>query len=209
VRRLLGRGDPEASAGAAGEAEVAVGVLVAARILDGAERAGRGGERGERGGEEDGTEVRASSSSVHAREGSRGRAGPQARWYGRAVRSLGLVVLVSSLVMTGCGGGAAMGSVGAVFGRDTDTNALYVREAPPGLAAEAAGLLPGDQVVMIEGRYVRDLSEKEIRDELRGDVGTPVLLTILRGSEVRHVKVVRSELRAHNVLRPREQKIAE
>jgi len=99
--------------------------------------------------------------------------------------------------------------VGAVLGRDNDTHALYVREAPPGLGAEKAGLLPGDQVMMIEGRYVRDLSEKEIRSELRGEVGSPVLLTILRGNDVLHVKVTRTALRARDPVQPREQKIAE
>lgn len=120
------------------------------------------------------------------------------------------IAILTAALVAGCsGGGAAMGSVGAVFGRDNDTNALYVREVPPGLAASEAGLLPGDQVVMIEGRYVRDLGEKEIRAELRGEVGSPLLLTILRGNEVLHVKVTRSALRAHEAVQPREQKITE
>src|SRR5262249_56659743 len=105
------------------------------------------------------------------------------------MRSRHALVLASALLISGCGGGSVtVGSVGAVLGRDNETHALYVREAPPGLGADAAGLLPGDQVMMIEGRYVRDLSEKEIRDELRGEVGTPVLLTILRGNDVLNVK---------------------
>ena len=78
-------------------------------------------------------------------------------------------------------GGSAPGSVGAVFGRDNDTRSLYVREVPPGLAAAGAGLLPGDQIVMIEGFYVRDLDAKAIRDKLRGEVGSTVALTVLRG----------------------------
>jgi C-terminal processing protease CtpA/Prc len=99
--------------------------------------------------------------------------------------------------------------VGAVFGRDNDTHALYVRDVPPGLGAEDAGLLSGDQIVMIEGLYVRDMNEKEIRAKLRGEVGSKVALTILRGNDVHHVRVTRSERRALEAMQPREQKIAE
>jgi len=97
--------------------------------------------------------------------------------------------------------------VGAVFGRDNETNALYVRDVPPGLGAEEAGLLPGDQVVMIDGLYVRDMDEREIRRKLRGEVGSTVALTVLRGDEVRRVSVVRSALRKQKVLPPREERI--
>ncbi|MDC3953821.1 PDZ domain-containing protein [Polyangium jinanense] len=86
------------------------------------------------------------------------------------------------------------GSIGAVLSRDNDTGALYVRDLSPGLAAERAGLLPGDELLMIEGRYVRDLDAKEIRALLRGDVGTSVRLTIVRGEEVRRVRVERRAL---------------
>jgi C-terminal processing protease CtpA/Prc len=113
------------------------------------------------------------------------------------------------LLAVGCGGGGGIGGVGAVFGRDNETHALYVREAPPGLGAEEAGILAGDQIVMIDGLYVRDLSEKEIRAKLRGEVGSKVALTILRGNDVHHVRVTRSERRAHEAEKPREQKIAE
>ncbi len=75
-----------------------------------------------------------------------------------------LFALAVVLPLLGCGGGSSPGSVGAVFGRDNDTRSLYVREVPPGLAAAEAGLLPGDQIVMIEGFYVRDLDAKAIRE---------------------------------------------
>jgi C-terminal processing protease CtpA/Prc len=113
-------------------------------------------------------------------------------------------------VFGGASGGAnGGGSVGAVFGRDADSRALYVREVPSGLGAEEAGLLAGDQVVMIEGLYVRDLSEKEIRAKMRGEVGSVVTLTVLRGNDVHHVRVTRSARRAHEAAPAREQKIAE
>ncbi len=102
------------------------------------------------------------------------------------------------------------GSIGAVLSRDNDTGALYVRDLSPGLAAERAGLLPGDELVMIEGRYVRDLDAKEIRVLLRGDVGSGVRLTVVRGDEVRRVRIERRALLdTKKEERPRTETIAE
>jgi len=125
------------------------------------------------------------------------------------VRSLGALIVWATLSLVGCSGGAAAASIGAVFGRDNETGALYVRDVTPGLAAEEAGLLPGDQVVMIDGRVVRDMPEKELRSKLHGEAGTTVALTLLRGEEVRHARVTRKERRAREPPAPREQKIAE
>lgn len=127
----------------------------------------------------------------------------------RAAPLLFVLVLASiAFHLFGCGGSAS-GSVGAVFGRDNDTRALYVREVPPGLAAAGAGLVPGDQVVMIEGVYVRDLEAKTIRERLRGEVGSTVALTILRGEEVIHLSVPRRALREHQAISPKETRFRE
>ena len=130
--------------------------------------------------------------------------------YRRRVRVpfLPVLVVVIAFLSFDCGGSAS-GSVGAVFGRDNDTRALYVREVPAGLAAAGAGLLPGDQVVMIEGFYVRDLDAKSIHEKLRGDVGSTVALTILRGEEVIHVRVARGALRGHDAISPKETRFRE
>jgi carboxyl-terminal processing protease len=119
-------------------------------------------------------------------------------------------VLAPILVLEAACGGVGIGSVGAVFGRDNETHALVVREAPAGAAGARAGLLPGDQVLMIDGLYVRDLPAKEVRAKLRGDVGTTVKLTIVRnGDEVHHVIVKRAELGERRPTPPREERIAE
>jgi C-terminal processing protease CtpA/Prc len=78
-------------------------------------------------------------------------------------------------------GGPAIGSVGAILSRHNETHALTVREAPPGLAAEKAGLEPADEILMIDGHYVRDLTMNEVTSLLRGEVGSWVELTIVRG----------------------------
>jgi predicted metalloprotease with PDZ domain len=129
--------------------------------------------------------------------------------YRRPVRVASLLVFSVVLpLLSGCGG-AVSGSMGAVLGRDNDTRSLYVREVPPGLGAASAGLLPGDQIVMIEGLYVRDLDAKTIHDKLRGEVGSTVALTILRRDEVLRVRVTRGAARGHEAISPRETRLRE
>lgn len=106
------------------------------------------------------------------------------------VRTLSLA-LVTSL---GCAADKP-GSIGAHLSRDNETGAVYVRDLFPGLAGEKAGILPGDEIIMIDGHYVRQMEASRVREALRGQVGTAVHLTLIRGELVVRVKVARSELR--------------
>jgi carboxyl-terminal processing protease len=119
-------------------------------------------------------------------------------------------IALFGLCLLGCGGSGG-GSVGAVFSRDRETRALVVRDAPPGGAAGKAGLLQGDQILMIDGWYVNDLDAREIRARLRGEVGSTVRLTVVRnGGEVHHLQVTRRELGERlPPPPPREERIAE
>jgi C-terminal processing protease CtpA/Prc len=103
--------------------------------------------------------------------------------------------------------GSTDGSIGAVLGKDSDTGALHVREAPEGMGAQLAGLLPGDRIIMIDGVHVDDLDADRIRALLRGDVGSEVKLTVVRGEEVLRLVVTRGELRAAQPLPPKEERI--
>jgi C-terminal processing protease CtpA/Prc len=60
---------------------------------------------------------------------------------------------------------------------------------------------------MIDGFYTRDLDQKQIIKHLRGDIGTSVELTVVRGSEVRHVRVKRTALREPEEVKPKEETI--
>jgi S1-C subfamily serine protease len=127
----------------------------------------------------------------------------------RAVLALLAFAAALSIAMSGsgCGGERAAGSVGAVLGRDNDSHALYVRDVAEGLGADEAGVLPGDEIVMIDGLYTRDLDRKAITSRLRGGVGDPVELTILRGNEVHRVRVKRTPLREREEVKPKEEAI--
>lgn len=103
--------------------------------------------------------------------------------------------LVVMIVVLGACATQRPGSIGAILSRDNDSGALYVRDLVPGLAAEKAGLEPGDEIVMIDGRYVREMQAVRVREMLRGEVGTFVRLTVVRGQLVLRVRLARSELR--------------
>jgi carboxyl-terminal processing protease len=58
---------------------------------------------------------------------------------------------------------------------------VRVVDVPPGGPAARAGLLPDDVIVAIEGAPVAGLSAAEVHARLRGEVGSEVHLTVLRG----------------------------
>ncbi|RYZ03651.1 MAG: PDZ domain-containing protein [Myxococcales bacterium] len=83
------------------------------------------------------------------------------------------------------------GTIGAVLGQTPDQR-LVLRDVPPALAAGRAGLLPGDELVLIDGRDVRELDERGVRRALAGEVGDAVKLTLLREGRVIRVTVRRT-----------------
>lgn len=122
------------------------------------------------------------------------------------MRSPWLLALALSAV--GCGG-AAIGSIGAMLGRDRETGAVVVRGVPEGHAAERAGLRPGDELVFVEGHDVRELSVEKLRQLLRGEPGSEVSLTLLREGEVVRVRLKRTPLRSVEPARPQEEPVPE
>ncbi|MBL8742213.1 MAG: PDZ domain-containing protein [Myxococcales bacterium] len=107
----------------------------------------------------------------------------------------------------GCAAGSEIGSIGAVLGRDEETNELYVREVASS-APSAAGLMVGDEIVMIDGVFVRGLSKNDLRLAMRGQVGSPVRVTVVRGAQVEHLTIKRTAIKA-GVLPRREERISE
>lgn len=83
------------------------------------------------------------------------------------------------------------GTIGAVLAQTGDQR-LVLHEVPPALAAGRAGLLPGDELLLIDGRDVRELNERDVHRALSGSVGDPVKLTLLRDGRVIRVTVRRT-----------------
>lgn len=101
----------------------------------------------------------------------------------------------------------AVGSLGAVLGRDRETAVVVLREVVEGGAADRAGLAPGDELVRIDGERARSLSAEQLRQKLRGEVGSTMDLTVARGDVVLRVRVVRRRLGAGRPVRGREERL--
>jgi C-terminal processing protease CtpA/Prc len=83
------------------------------------------------------------------------------------------------------------GTIGAVLAQTPDQR-LVLHEVPPTLAAGRAGLQPGDELLLIDGRDVRDLNVRGVHQALSGEVGDPVKLTLLREGRVIRVTLRRT-----------------
>jgi C-terminal processing protease CtpA/Prc len=109
-----------------------------------------------------------------------------------AVRRAARPPLIPSLLVTSMLACAAdRGTIGAMLGQSDDRR-LVLREVPPDLAAGKAGLQPGDELILIDGRDVRELDERGVHQALGGSVSEPVKLTLLRSGQVIRVTLQRT-----------------
>jgi len=102
---------------------------------------------------------------------------------------------VSKLILTSTLSCAAdPGSIGAVLAQSRSDGRLTVRETPSGHPAAEAGMAPGDEILLIEGRDVRSMSADVIHRLLEGQIGTTVNLTLLRRGKIERIAVRRAPL---------------
>lgn len=121
-----------------------------------------------------------------------------------AYRECAARVVSGLLLCAACA--APHGTIGALLAQRND-GTLVVREVPKGLAAERAGVKPGDEILLIDGRDVRGMSPEAVHRALSGDVGEPVKLTLVRGEQVHRVTLLRSE--APRTISPQRKSIPE
>ena len=117
----------------------------------------------------------------------------------RAARRLALLATLAALALalgSGCGP-PPHGTIGAILGQQGDGR-VFVRDAPPDLGAAQAGLLPGDEILFIDGVQASSLSPERLSEALGGPVGATVDLTVLREGEVLRVTVTRTEARRYS-----------
>ena len=105
-----------------------------------------------------------------------------------AVRALASLILAASMAVA-CG--PERGTIGALLAQGSDQR-LVLREVPADLAAGKAGLQAGDELILIDGRDVRDLDERGVHQALGGNLGDPVKLTLLREGRVIRVTLRRT-----------------
>jgi len=68
--------------------------------------------------------------------------------------------------------------------------------------SEAVGILPGDQIIEIEGKSTYGITESEVQDKLRGPKGSKVTVTIRRPGETEEfqVTITRDEIPIYSVM---------
>lgn len=82
---------------------------------------------------------------------------------------------------------------------DVDTEGVYIFGVIPNSPAELAGLKKGDIIVSAEGIESSEESYYKLLDSVRGEAGTEVSLTVLRGEEKIDFKIKRQAVAAENV----------
>lgn len=86
------------------------------------------------------------------------------------------------------------GTIGAALGKQSDGR-MFVRSTPPGQGAADAGLQIDDEIVAIDGKDVKGMSEEDVRRAVRGDLGSSLVVTIVREGVRKDVTVKRSKLK--------------
>ena len=105
------------------------------------------------------------------------------------------VLLVGALVACT----PSRGTIGAYLGGPKDSGRLFIRAVPKGLAADQAGLKPGDELLLIDGVDVRSLTDRELHAALTGPVDSEVKLTLVRGDQVIRVTLRRTEAQRYSI----------
>lgn len=83
------------------------------------------------------------------------------------------------------------GGLGIEVTYDADSKAIKIISPMYGTPAWRAGLKAGDLIISVDGSSVQEMSYIEAVNRMRGEPGTKVKLTILRGEEVLEFEITR------------------
>ena len=91
--------------------------------------------------------------------------------------------------------------VGLQIALDSQTGELIVISPLEGSPAETAGIQAGDRVVKIDGHPTTEFSLDEAANRMRGTVGSPVILTILKESrdQPQDITIIRDQIEINPV----------
>lgn len=89
--------------------------------------------------------------------------------------------------------------IGFQFRLDEQTKKYVVYEIYEDSPAYKAGILPGDVLVNVDGKYLKDMSQDEVTYLLYGEEGTPVTIEVQRGQKNLGLRVIREPFEIPNV----------
>ncbi|MDQ7024278.1 MAG: S41 family peptidase [Anaerolineae bacterium] len=89
--------------------------------------------------------------------------------------------------------------IGVVIRTEEETGRVVVVSLIRGAAAEAAGVLPGDIFLDVDGVSVEGLDQSQLATRVRGPQGTEVVITFLRGEERITLTITRVRFEVPNV----------
>ncbi len=84
--------------------------------------------------------------------------------------------------------------IGVVVNIDEQANILTVTQVYKNTPAEKAGFLAGDIIYKVDGEEVIGLPVNEVVDMVKGDPGTEVVVTIMRGDKEIDMTMMRAEI---------------
>lgn len=84
--------------------------------------------------------------------------------------------------------------IGAEIRFDPESGYTDVLGLLPRSAAERAGLLPGDKIVTVDGKLFKGSTQAEVIAKIRGKIGEPVVLSVLRGDKLVEITVTRDRI---------------
>ncbi len=91
-------------------------------------------------------------------------------------------------------GNAKTGGIGAVLFYDEQAGLSSIERVIPGGAAAGAGLRAGDTIVAVDGRSMQGVGGADLRDALRGKIGSTVRVTVRRDGVDTTYALVRAEI---------------
>ncbi|MDY4175317.1 MAG: S41 family peptidase [Bacteroidales bacterium] len=93
------------------------------------------------------------------------------------------------------------GGIGVMFNIKDDT--VMVISVIAGGPSSAVGVLPGDKIIAVDGKSFAGagITNDKVLDTLRGEIGTQVKITVLRGSDTKlDFDIVRGEIPLYSVV---------
>jgi carboxyl-terminal processing protease len=105
------------------------------------------------------------------------------------------IELAFLLMLFACGSGGYAGSIGVVARREGATGRVIVVEVPAGGAGARAGLEVGDEIIAVDDRMVSSMTPDQFRAAVRGPVGTPVTVEIIRDGARKRLRVERAAIK--------------